>query len=135
MGSWKIGFTVICACCVAVPAFAAQQRSDKETEAAVSKALEGFPLDANNAYDISKIKLNKKEYLDQLSKSFDMMDKNGDGVVEGNEMAVMQNNNNEEDAGSPLKQTYPSEIPTRSAAPAPAPTGGIPPANQKDLLK
>ena len=141
MRSWKIGVTVICACFVAMPVFAQSKKltdaDDKAADAAVNKMIEGLPADANGDFDTSKMRMSKKEYMDQIGRSFDMMDKNGDGTIDGNEMNVMQKNNELDDEASkaPVRQSFPAQavVPTTSGN-AVAPVGGIPPANQKDLL-
>jgi Ca2+-binding EF-hand superfamily protein len=141
MRALKIVVSIACALCFATPAFAQAKNegtlSDKEIDDAVHKAVNNIPVDSKGAYDTSKMKLNKKDYMEQISKSFDMMDKNGDGVVEGSEITNQQKiNDADEDSAdtTSLKQSLPPEEPVRKTAPI-APEGGVPPINEKELIK
>lgn len=148
----KIGISVVCACCVAVPAFAADKPAVKKSVVVNSSAKpsekpssdtqigDGVTFDTKNPSDPSKIKLDRKAYIKQIEDAFDKMDANGDGQVDGNEMSGgnpwgPRDGYGEElpVAAQPAGQSYPSQ-----AAPTPAvvaPVGGVPPVNEKELIK
>lgn len=103
--------------------------SKKEADAMVKQTVDSVPMTADGSFDISKVRMTKKEYIDQLSSSFDMMDKNGDGVVDGSEMSGMQSGS----AGADYSEG--NVVPVRSQpSRAVAPAGGVPALNAKDLL-
>lgn len=128
MRALRIATSLIFACSVAFPAFAVEldeANLPPEAKAAMDKAVQSVPVTAGGSYDYSSIKLTKKEYLDQLGKSFDAMDSNGDGVVEGAELMK----------GSPALSGNDGmdvdDVKSRSVAPA----GGVAPLNAKDLIE
>lgn len=139
MRTSKIIASVIFASSFAVPALAQTARdpstiSKQEAETAASQAVQSMPATTGGgAYDYGSIRVTKKEYLDQLGKSFDTMDANGDGIVEGAELMKGQ-------PGLSGNAGYGRDI-TDAAARAKdspsdnssAPAGGVAPINAQEL--
>jgi hypothetical protein len=110
--------------------------------------------------DMSQFKMNRKAYIDEVTKSFDALDTNHDGYIDAQEMAA----GNEREGRNPNDPLDDSELDSakearefqqfqakggvipnqpvapRAATPAPAskavsPVTGIPPINSDQLLK
>lgn len=151
MRTWKIGVAVVCACSVAIPAFA---------EVNVS------PKAGGKAVDNSSMKqgiMDKKTYMNELAKSFDLMDANRDGKLDGEELSgeqymdtqngVTYSGSDIEDSGSdsvqlggrpysvsdtppPVEETKIPAGNTPSDRNKPvSPVNSIPPVNAGDLLQ
>ena len=136
MRTLKTVASLIFACSFAVPALAQTAKnpstmSKQEIEAAAKQAVQDMPsTTAGGAYDYSSIKVTKKDYLDQLSKSFDAMDANGDGVVEGAELMKGQ-------PGLSGNAGYGQDITDAAArakdSPSAPAAGGVAPINAQEL--
>ncbi len=128
----KIAISLIFSGALVIPALA-QAATQADLDAAADEAISKVPVRSDGAFDMSKIHLTKKEYMDQLSKSFDRMDANGDGVVDGTEMVSGQqaagtfSSDEEEEA---YKAAH-----ARQPAKTVAPAGGVAPINASQLNK
>lgn len=129
----KIAVSLIITGYLAIPAIAVAadpSTMSPEAQAAANKAINSVPSNPDGTYDVSTIRITKHDYMDQLGKSFDKMDFNHDGVIDGQEMLDAQTA--AKGHIDSLEDAPPYSLRGRPAA---APAGGVQPLNAKDLLK
>lgn len=153
MKVWKFAVIAGCVCALPMPSMA-QVKFNNPRNAASAKA-------GTDETDMSQIKLSKKAYVDEITKSFELMDTNGDGYIDAKELSTASEqgvhdpknplDDSELDSAKELKQlqefqarngvAYTGKPIPRATTTAPAspqsvsPATGIPPINSDQLIK
>lgn len=137
----KLVVSALCFCSIVVPALAQTEPSMSDLSRMMKEARAGkSQKDMINSKDEDTSKLilmNKKAYLKDMEKSFDILDANHDGNVDMGEMTAASNiprakraaMRDAEPPKEPLKQTIP---PVSAPDPAPSRDNNV---NSRDLAK
>lgn len=137
----RISKTAVClvfSCSLVIPAIAvaasnnSSNVSQQEAQALSDKAVTGMPTNPDGTYDVSTIRITRQEYMDQIGKSFDKLDLNGDGVIDGQEM--LDGQRAAKGHIDSLEDAPPYSMKGSNAAAA-ARAGGVPPINASQLGK
>lgn len=141
----NLAVAAACAAFVASPAYSQVKKTDSRQYREAT--VDGVTFNADNPADTSKLKLNKKAYMEQIEQSFDKMDINHDGVIDSAEIA--RGRRGGQDATAEEEQDYTNNerlqrsMPSRTGGTVSkattnngvSPAKSIPPVNSGDLIK